>query len=437
MTSLADRLPSPDDSAPHAATAQNLPRFLLKDRVRLSAALIAGMAGPHWLIQGPAQDGLVDSQTHIGLAIAICLGFLVHSRLSRIQLPGNLTTIAAAFLASYAVIAALFFSLGLALSGAELALSFLLATGVFAIFSQLRARASRPAYAYIQSANGKRPAGPGHADWIAVNTPDEALRFQDLPLVADLDDQQLDPAWTNYIAEATVSGRPVFTQRQIAEALEGKVEIYHISESQFSHALKETLYTKLKSSFDRISALLVLVILSPFLLALCALIRIESHGPAIFRQTRVGRGGRTFTIYKFRSMQEVHAQAPGARRDMTLDQDDRVTRIGQFIRKTRIDELPQLVNILRGEMSWIGPRPETENLSALYEKQIPFYRYRHIVRPGITGWAQVKQGHVTSVTDAHEKLRYDFYYIKNFSIWLDIAICLHTPHVLLTGRGAR
>jgi lipopolysaccharide/colanic/teichoic acid biosynthesis glycosyltransferase len=437
MTSLADRLPSPDDNARPAATGQKLSRFLLKDRVRLSASLMAGIAGPYWLDQGPAHAGLVDNQTPIGLAIAISLGFLIHTRLARIRLPGDLTNITAAFLASYTVIAALFLCLGLAFTGAELALSFLLATGVFAMFSQLGARAGRPAYAYIPPANGNLLSQPGYADWIAVNTPDEALRLQDLPLVADLDGQQLDRAWTDYIAEATVSGRGVFTQRQIAEALEGKVEIYNISESQFSHALKETLYTKLKSSIDRISALFVLVILSPFLLALCALIRIESHGPAIFRQSRVGRGGRTFTMYKFRSMTDAHALAPGAQRDMTLDQDDRITRIGQFIRKTRIDELPQLINILRGEMSWIGPRPETENLSALYEKQIPFYRFRHVVRPGITGWAQVNQGHVTSVTDAHDKLRYDFYYIKNFSIWLDIAICLHTPHVLLTGRGAR
>jgi lipopolysaccharide/colanic/teichoic acid biosynthesis glycosyltransferase len=123
--------------------------------------------------------------------------------------------------------------------------------------------------------------------------------------------------------------------------------------------------------------------------------------------------------------------------DMTLSDDQRITRIGRFIRRTRIDELPQVINILLGQMSWIGPRPETIALSEWYEMKIPFYRYRHIVRPGITGWAQVKQGHVTSVDSVREKLEYDFYYVRNFSIWLDMLIVMQTFRVVLTGHGAK
>ena len=123
--------------------------------------------------------------------------------------------------------------------------------------------------------------------------------------------------------------------------------------------------------------------------------------------------------------------------DMTRSDDDRITSVGRFIRKTRIDELPQLINILLGQMSLIGPRPETLNLSEWYEAEIPFYRYRHIVRPGITGWAQVKQGHVTSVDDVREKLEYDFYYVRNFSVWLDFLIVIQTLRVIFTGHGAK
>ena len=122
---------------------------------------------------------------------------------------------------------------------------------------------------------------------------------------------------------------------------------------------------------------------------------------------------------------------------MTKQGDPRVTRLGRWLRLTRIDEVPQIINILRGEMSWIGPRPEALVLSQWYERELPFYRYRHIVIPGITGWAQVNQGHVSEVGDVHEKLHYDFYYIKNFSPWLDVVILLRTIETMLTGSGAR
>ena len=122
---------------------------------------------------------------------------------------------------------------------------------------------------------------------------------------------------------------------------------------------------------------------------------------------------------------------------ITADDDVRITRLGQFLRRTRIDELPQVVNIIRGEMSWIGPRPEAISLSRQYEIHIPFYRYRHIVRPGISGWAQVSQGHVTALSEIDAKLQFDFYYIKNISYWLDLLIAFKSIRTMLSGFGAR
>jgi lipopolysaccharide/colanic/teichoic acid biosynthesis glycosyltransferase len=151
----------------------------------------------------------------------------------------------------------------------------------------------------------------------------------------------------------------------------------------------------------------------------------------------MGYRGEVFSMFKFRSMREA-GDAPDARTAaMTQDDDVRVTRIGRTLRRYRIDELPQVINILKGEMSWIGPRPEAVALSRWYESELPFYRYRHIVRPGITGWAQVKQGHVADVEDVLWKLQYDFYYIKNFSFWLDLLIVARTIRTVLSGFGAR
>ena len=122
---------------------------------------------------------------------------------------------------------------------------------------------------------------------------------------------------------------------------------------------------------------------------------------------------------------------------MTSDDDDRITRVGGFLRRSRIDELPQIWNILKGEMSWIGPRPEAQVLSSWYTGEIPFYRYRHVVKPGISGWAQVNQGHVAEVDDVHLKLHFDFYYIKYFSPWLDLLIVFRTIRTMASGFGSR
>jgi lipopolysaccharide/colanic/teichoic acid biosynthesis glycosyltransferase len=127
----------------------------------------------------------------------------------------------------------------------------------------------------------------------------------------------------------------------------------------------------------------------------------------------------------------------GRDRFITRENDVRITRIGRWLRRARIDELPQIINILKGEMSWIGPRPEASKLSAWYESEIPFYRYRHVVVPGITGWAQVSQGHVAEIHDVRTKLQYDFYYIRNFSLWLDLLIIAKTIKTMLTGFGSK
>lgn len=241
-------------------------------------------------------------------------------------------------------------------------------------------------------------------------------------------------------AKAALAGVPVYHFRQVAEMQTGQVKITHLSENDLGSLVPNASYTSMKRLLDVVGALCLIPLLLPLFGALAIVIRLDSRGNPIFIQKRVGFRGETFRMIKFRTMRERDPIAQGlAQRDdaMTKSDDDRITKIGRFLRKTRLDELPQIFNVLRGEMSFIGPRPEACSLSEWYDAELPFYSYRHIVRPGITGWAQVNQGHVTDVSEVLGKLRYDFYYIKNISLWLDVLIALKTIRVIVGGIGAK
>jgi sugar transferase (PEP-CTERM system associated) len=190
-----------------------------------------------------------------------------------------------------------------------------------------------------------------------------------------------------------------------------------------------------KRIFDIVVASTMLVLALPVMLIAMLAVVIETGRPALFRQERVGEGGGTFMIIKLRSMRQS-AEKEGAPQWAGTD-DPRITRVGRLIRALRIDELPQLVNVLRGDMSFVGPRPERPFFVEQLERQIPYYDMRHSVKPGLTGWAQVRFRYGASVEDSAEKLQYDLYYVKNHSLFLDLMILLETVQVVLTGKGAR
>lgn len=272
--------------------------------------------------------------------------------------------------------------------------------------------------------------------WILLDHPEQDVGGLDAVAL----DLRSDPGdvWERRLADYALSGLPVYHTKHLIESMTGRVELETLSENSFGTLSPMSAYMAAKHVLDWLAALAAVLLLLPLLLALALLIRLDSRGPSIFRQIRIGYRGEPFTVYKFRTMTTVRRTDADIRSEaMTQTDDKRITRIGAALRKTRIDELPQLFNVLRGEMSWIGPRPEAEVLSRWYEKELPFYRYRHTVRPGITGWAQVNQGHVVEVEDVLSKLHYDFYYIKNFSPWLDLLIVVRTIRTMLTGFGAR
>jgi len=193
--------------------------------------------------------------------------------------------------------------------------------------------------------------------------------------------------------------------------------------------------TAIKRVFDVISASLIFVAALPVMLVTAVFIKLESTGPVFYRQERVGLNGKPFKVIKFRSMR-TDAEKDGKPRWATLN-DDRVTKVGRFIRKVRIDELPQLINVLQGDMSMVGPRPERQYFVDELINKIPYFAVRQSVKPGVTGWAQVRYEYGSTVEDSVEKLQYDLYYVKNHTMFLDMLIMLETVAVVLTGKGAR
>lgn len=233
------------------------------------------------------------------------------------------------------------------------------------------------------------------------------------------------------------SGNTVWDLSSFYETLWRKIPVFHLSTQWFFtkdgfSLIGSPLRLRVKRLSDVFLASLLLILTSPLMILTALMVRLDSRGPVLYKQVRTGKDGENFVIMKFRSMR-IDAEASGA--VWAQKNDSRVTKVGRFIRLTRLDELPQLFNVLRGDMSFIGPRPERPEFNQDLERQIPYYQLRHSVRPGITGWAQVMYPYGASVDDAREKLQFDLYYIKKFSFVLDLQIVLKTISVVLLGQG--
>jgi len=221
------------------------------------------------------------------------------------------------------------------------------------------------------------------------------------------------------------------------EKISGKIHVSHLKPGWliFSEGFQRRRIAIGKRLIDIILSAVGLVLAAPIMLITALLIKLDSPGPVLFRQERVGEGAKVFVLLKFRSMRADAESKTGP--IWASENDQRVTSVGRFIRKVRIDELPQMINVLKGDMSFVGPRPERPQFIDMLEKEIPFYSLRHSVKPGITGWAQVRYEYGASVEDAMEKLQYDIYYIKNMSLLFDLSIVLETTKTVLLGEGSR
>jgi exopolysaccharide biosynthesis polyprenyl glycosylphosphotransferase len=243
--------------------------------------------------------------------------------------------------------------------------------------------------------------------------------------------------WMDALLRCRLDGRRVYEAAGFCERVLRRIPVTHLRTSDFAFADEMTVSGARRAAkrvFDILVASTLLLCAAPFLLIVMAAIKLDSKGPLFYRQERTGLNGKSYWLWKFRSMR-TDAEKDGAVWARTND--DRVTRVGRFIRKTRIDEIPQVLNILTGDMSFVGPRPERPVFIAQLKQQIPFYALREAVKPGLTGWAQIRYSYGASVEDARNKLEFDLYYVKNGSLFLDMSIIFHTVRHVLLARGAR
>ena len=412
--------------------------FLVRKRFQFAGAMAVATLLP-WFARGPLLPGTMfepaSLNSLVGNVAAIVIAFW--ARLSIETYPGirRSSVILPAALTGHGVAVVWFLLTRFPYDRVALAAGFLLHVAWLYLLYIYAERKLRRRIAVVPFGATSRVVEIEGVDWHMLKRP----RLQDArscsAIVADFG-AALPDEWEAFLADAALAGRIVYQVKQLSESLTGRVELEHLSENSFGSLLPARGYLYLKASADFLCALLILPIALPLMAVVAVAIRLDSKGPALFSQKRVGHSGKLITVYKFRTMRPiVTADERGAA--MTKDGDDRITRVGHLLRKLRIDELPQIINILRWEMSWIGPRPEAQVLSTWYTAEIPFYRYRHVVKPGISGWAQVNQGHVAEVGEVHRKLQYDFYYIKYFSPWLDVLIFFRTIKTMLTGWGAR
>ncbi len=266
----------------------------------------------------------------------------------------------------------------------------------------------------------------------------ERLRRQHVrELIVALDDRRSGAFPTKELIDCRMRGIVVSDVNSYIERETGKVDLDDLYPSWliFSPGFKTGVARDvIKRASDIFFSVLLLVLFMPVLIVTALLVKLESPGPVFYLQTRVGKDGKPFKLFKFRSMRS-DAEKDGA--VWARKNDDRVTRVGRVIRKIRIDEIPQAINVLRGEMSFVGPRPERPEFVEMLSKEIDLYEERHRVKPGITGWAQVRYPYGASVEDAREKLKYDLFYMKNYSAVFDISIILQTVRVMLFALGGR
>jgi lipopolysaccharide/colanic/teichoic acid biosynthesis glycosyltransferase len=409
--------------------------------VQLGLAALAAVAAPYIVQLALLPEGWrpIEAQNTAFASLAgLVVGFWLHRSVSNLPGMRESSSILPAYLASFGLVLTVILLLRVDYSRANLILGFGLSIAWFFLVYVLTQRKTKLSLGVVEG---------GRVDLFDEMEGVESfrLRLDEWPdgvdaVTADFRHDH-SAEWEARLADLTLAGIPVFHSKDLYESLTGRADLEHLSENNFGALgpLKTVLGFKLV--VDWLIALPTLVLLLPLFAVTAVAIRLDTAGPVFFRQARTGYRGRDFTVVKFRTMRESRRSpreetgTPSIDTFITRANDRRITRVGRFLRRTRIDELPQVINILRGEMSWIGPRPEASRLSAWYEAEIPFYRYRHVVRPGITGWAQVNQGHVAEVEDIRTKLQYDFYYIRNFSVWLDLVIVMKTAKTMLTGFG--
>lgn len=404
-------------------------RYLLGIALILVALVPLFLDALHDTFRSRVRTDIALLPTYIASFGAVCLGHLSLRRIAVLPLVSGASLIFPTFLASFTVGFFVLFILRIPLGLPHLLGSFVTACTWYFFASVMRARYVRPIVGLVGVSPTEAAQLSDRIHWQILREP---RLPQGISAVAFDPHSNLSMRWSSFITKLVLQGVPVYHLAHMEEGLTGRVKFTEHSDNEFGALLPSLFYLKIKRIIDVVVALLALPFVACIVALVSVLIRLESPGPAIFCQVRMGHRGRPFVCFKLRTMHTaMHGPA------FTEEGDRRVTRLGAYLRKWRIDELPQVWNVALGEMSWIGPRPEAIGLARHYERHVPFYGYRHAVRPGITGWAAVHQGNVAMLEAAQEKLEFDFFYIRYFSFWLDVLIVLKTIRTVLTGFGSR
>jgi sugar transferase (PEP-CTERM system associated) len=292
---------------------------------------------------------------------------------------------------------------------------------------------------YFAGPNEKHPAVPQDKLLPAGRSLIETAREQRVDeIVVALTERRAGSMPLRELLDCKLQGVKVYDLNSHFEKRLGQIRIDYLNAGWliFGDGFNQGLVrTMVKRVFDIVSAGVLIALASPVMLLTALAIKLDSRGPVLYRQERTGLDNKPFQCVKFRSMRQ-DAEKDGQPRWATTG-DDRITRVGRLLRVSRIDELPQLFSVLKGDMSLVGPRPERPYFVEQLTREIPFYAVRHSVKPGVTGWAQVRYQYGSTVEDSQEKLQYDLHYVKNHTLWLDLQILVETVHVVLTGKGAR
>jgi lipopolysaccharide/colanic/teichoic acid biosynthesis glycosyltransferase len=414
--------------------------WLARRRVQLLGAMLLAGLGPLVWRMVVTPEAYWISTVNAFYANLVAIALALWFRLSVEPYPGirSSVVILPTAAAAHGLVLAFFFFTRLPYDRVAFAAGFVIHVLWFYVVYFVSQRRNLLQIAVVPGGEWRRLTTIGGVNWTYLHQPSLAEVRRCDAVVADFS-ADLAPEWEAFLADAALAGLIVYQVKPLAESLTGRVEVDHLSENSFGSLVPARGYFYFKTVIDFLVALALMPVLLPILAASALAIWFDDGGPVLFRQRRIGHRGIPIDVVKFRTMRvsPVPLMADARAAAMTGEADPRITRVGAFLRKSRIDELPQVWNILKGEMSWIGPRPEAEVLSLWYVGEIPFYRYRHVVKPGISGWAQTNQGHVADVEEIHRKLQYDFYYIKYFSPALDLLIVFKTLRTMLTGFGAR
>lgn len=382
-----------------------------------------------WSVFEQLTNGQINSLISVAVSLFIVMWMVINTRNTILNSAHTVAVIYTVFIFSTSYLILFFARIEFVI---YIVLSSFILSLLFSYFMVRMRRTYRDSYYLVPYGDCISESEHVSNKWSMLSEP-RIMNEKRAIVVADLKNEMPDE-WKRFLTRCVLQNVPVIDYAASTEMRSNRINIDNLYEHFVNSLNPSPIYMEFKGIIDRILAIVSIIMLIPLAIGIAFAIKIDSKGPVFFKQVRVGFRRKPFLMFKFRTM--FHDNDP-TWKGSTEQDDPRITMVGRVLRRHRLDELPQLINVFLGEMSLIGPRPEAVNLAREYSKIIPFFNFRYVVKPGITGWAQVEQGFAADIDTMQKKLSYDFFYIKYFSPTLDVLIVLKTIIVILFGKGYR